>query len=916
MTRKPDQSWIKSTCAYCGVGCGIEAKPLANGLLQVRGDKHHPANFGQLCSKGLALGETVTTDGKLTTPTIHGQTSDWQQSLKLVADTFNRTIAEHGPDSVAFYVSGQLLTEDYYLANKLMKGFIGSGNIDTNSRLCMSSSVAGHKRAFGSDTVAGCYEDIEHAELIVLTGSNLAWCHPVLFQRIKKRKQKQPNLKVVVIDPRATATCEIADLHLALKPGTDVKLFNGLLQYLASQNKLDYDYIHQYTQGFEQALIAASEDAPTQKETSTHTDLEPQKLKHFFDWFANTEKVMTFYSQGVNQSSQGTDKVNAIINCHLATGKIGKVGSCPFSITGQPNAMGGREVGGLANTLASHMEFGNPSHHQLISDYWQTESLATQPGLKAVELFEAIEQGKIKALWIMATNPATSLPDSAQVKRALEACPFVVVSDCIEQTDTCQLADVLLPAQGWAEKSGTVTNSERRISRQRRLIATQGEAKPDWWIISKVAQKMGFQSAFTYQHEAEIFSEYCKMSTLGTSTCQPRDLDLSGLQKISISDYINMTPQQWPLKQYQPDIVHQRMFSDGQFFTDTGKAQFVAVCSQAPKSQPTENFPWVLNTGRHRDQWHTMTRTGLSPTLSNFQTEPCLLVNPKDANKLNLNTDDIARVTSQTGELTLRVICSHSVAEKQLFSPIHWSNTTSSQGKVCLAISANAVDSISGQPEFKHTPVCIEKVQFCSEALILTPEIIHTDGLDYWVKQTVPQGFLYRVASHLSIEALADLVQPRLNPKPKPLHPSDSSSASPTYSNTDPKPAVCSQLSYQAKGVGFREVSLVHGKVSSGFVVANKIDFEQMNWFESVLMQPLGVDISQSLYQGKAVGDLAQGKLICACKQVRKNVILKAIQQEEAPNLSTITRITQAGSGCGGCLSDIDQLLAEHSLVS
>ncbi|MDD5124832.1 molybdopterin-dependent oxidoreductase, partial [Methylovulum sp.] len=480
---------IQTTCPYCGVGCGITATVGAgNRQVQIKGDKTHPANFGRLCSKGSALGETVELQGRLLEPHIHGQATSWEDALDLVANTLLDTMAKHGKDSVAIYGSGQLLTEDYYVANKLMKGFIGNANIDTNSRLCMSSSVAGHKRAFGADAVPCCYEDLELADLIVLIGSNTAWCHPVSFQRIRAAKEANPNLKIVVIDPRRTATCDIADLHLPLAAGSDTTLFNGLLNYLvawgecANPNRgriivgvrtlnptyIDSDFIDNHTEGFELALAASS--GATLEHVAATCQLTPEAVQQFYDWFTATEKVLSLYSQGVNQSTSGTDKVNSIINCHLATGRIGKPGMGPFSLTGQPNAMGGREVGGLAHQLAAHMDFATPGDIDRVARFWQTDNIPQQGGLPAVALFDAIYNGKVKAVWIMGTNPVVSLPDADKVKTALQRCPFVVVSDCIADTDTAAFAHVLLPAQGWSEKNGTVTNSERRISRQRSLF--------------------------------------------------------------------------------------------------------------------------------------------------------------------------------------------------------------------------------------------------------------------------------------------------------------------------------------------------------------------------------------------------------------------------------------------------------------
>ena len=488
---------VTTTCPYCGVGCGVVVTRNDN-TWSVKGDKSHPANLGRLCSKGSALGETLDLDNRLLQPIVDGQQCDWDTALDAVAERFKKVIEQHGPNAVAFYVSGQLLTEDYYVANKLMKGFIGSANIDTNSRLCMSSSVAGHKRAFGSDTVPGCYEDWDQCELLILTGSNTAWCHPVLYQRIVLAKKNNPEMKIVVIDPRRTATCDIADLHLALKPGADAILFNGLLVWLHERGYGDARFVQEHTEGLDESLRMARWFAPTAEVVAQHCELENESVTTFYKWFSQIEKTVTVYSQGINQSSSGTDKVNAIINCHLLTGRIGKPAMGPFSVTGQPNAMGGREVGALSNQLAAHMDFTDDADINRVERFWNAQNMAQQPGLKAIELFEAVHRGEIKALWIMATNPAVSMPNASRVRQAMQQCDFLVVSDCVRHTDTTHFADVLLPALAWGEKSGTVTNSERRISRQRSFLEAPGEARADWWILSRFAQRMGYHG-FDYQ---------------------------------------------------------------------------------------------------------------------------------------------------------------------------------------------------------------------------------------------------------------------------------------------------------------------------------------------------------------------------------------------------------------------------------
>ncbi|WP_409929099.1 molybdopterin oxidoreductase family protein [Vibrio chagasii] len=835
-----NKDWIKSTCAYCGVGCGIEVRPTASGKLEVRGDKDHPSNYGKLCTKGAALGDTVTPIGRLTQPMQRVESGQqllpWSSASQLVADKFKQAIEQHGPDSVAFYVSGQLLTEDYYVANKLMKGFIGSANIDSNSRLCMASSVVGHKRAFGTDTVPVCYEDLEQAEVVVITGSNLAWCHPVLFQRLRAAKQANPDMKVIVIDPRYTDSCEIADIHLALESGSDVALFNGLLAYLDDNDQLDSDYIENHTQGFTEAIRTATDYRYTEsgwgnKSVPELTGLSEQQLEQFYQLFASKEKVLTIYSQGVNQSTQGCDKVNAIINCHLATGKIGKPGMGPFSVTGQPNAMGGREVGGLANTLAAHFEFGDPQSHQTVSEFWQTDSLATRAGLKAIDLFNAMNEGKIKAVWIMATNPVVSLPDSEKIKTALEKCPFVVVSDCIADTETTRLADVVLPAQGWSEKSGTVTNSERRISRQRRVLPSPGEAKPDWWILKEVAQKMGFKDQFDYRHEGEIFKEYCEMTVLGNETGKARDLCLIGLTQLDEKGYGELTPQQWPVLEYQPEIIEQRMFTDGEFFTESGKAQFVAVEHDKPIADTSVEFPLIMNTGRIRDQWHTMSRTGLAAGLGEHTPEPFVAMHPDTVAELGLEEfgldafnhatiNPVVKVRSAQGECQARLVVTKEMRREQVFMPIHWNAPTAKDSKPCDLILPHT-DAASGQPEFKHTPVVVEPCGYRSEAALVSDKVMDCSGFDYWVRQRVEGGFLYRICSSKNPMELVIQLANTLDALPEP--------------NTEAIKSLHYHGNKSFKNYG--SAKLDQFGVKQAFVVNSKLDHQSIDWLVGCLIR-------------------------------------------------------------------------------
>ncbi|MDP9139308.1 MAG: molybdopterin-dependent oxidoreductase, partial [Pseudomonadota bacterium] len=637
---------ISTTCPYCGVGCGVSATPTGPQSATVAGDAQHPANAGRLCVKGSALGETLGLQGRLLEPLQRDAQGalnavSWNSALDEVAAQFSRIIDQHGPDAVALYVSGQLLTEDYYVANKLMKGYVGSANIDTNSRLCMSSAVAGHKRAFGEDVVPVDYTDLELADLIVLVGSNTAWCHPILFQRMLAAKQARPQMQIVVVDPRRTASCESADVHLPVQPGTDVWLFNGLLAHLHQQGFTDQAFVDAHTSGADDAIAMATNSTGSLAHVARTCGLTEKGLREFYELFARSERVITMFSQGVNQSSAGTDKVNSIINCHLLTGRIGKPGAGPFSITGQPNAMGGREVGGLSNQLAAHLDIDNAGHRDLVQRFWQSPRIAQRAGLKAVDLFDAIHDGKVKAVWIMGTNPIVSLPDANKAREALRRCEFVVVSDVLRDTDTTAEADLLLPALAWGEKDGTVTNSERRLSRQRAFLPWPGDAKPDWWALAEAGKRMGYTDAFSYTAVHEIFDEHAHLSAFGQQRA-PRLFNLAALRGIGAEAYENLQPQQWPCTGQQAV----RPYADGVFSTADGRARLIALRPRKPVHAPDDDWPLILNTGRLRDQWHTMTRTGRSARLSGHRPEPQVDVHPHDALLWGVKDGRLATVTS------------------------------------------------------------------------------------------------------------------------------------------------------------------------------------------------------------------------------------------------------------------------------
>ncbi|THC43927.1 nitrate reductase [Massilia sp. Mn16-1_5] len=883
---------VRTTCPYCGVGCGVTATVKPGTIPIIAGDVEHAANKGRLCVKGAALGETLDLDGRLLYPQVREKGSlrraGWDEALERVATGFARIVAEHGPDAVALYVSGQLLTEDYYVANKFMKGYVGSANIDTNSRLCMSSSVAGHKRAFGEDLVPGCYEDLELADLVVLVGANAAWCHPTLFQRILKAKEARPGLRIVAIDPRRTATCELADLHLPIKPGTDVWLFNGLLSYLARHGHTDAAFVQAHTEGLEGALAAAEAECgdPAQVARICRVDLD--KLLAFYEAFAATGKTVTAWSQGVNQSSSGTDKVNAIINCHLLTGRIGRPGMGPFSLTGQPNAMGGREVGGLANMLAAHMELDNPAQREAVRTFWDAPRIADKPGLKAVDLFRALEEGTVKAVWIMATNPLVSLPDADQVRRALDKCELVVVSDIVAATDTNRYADVLLPALGWGEKDGTVTNSERRISRQRAFLPAPGEARADWRALCDVAQRMGF-SGFDYEGPQAIFDEHARLSGWRNDAHHRRLFDISGLSGMRRQDYDALEPVQWPLPQGERAGT-ERLFADGRFAHANGKARFVATAPRAPFYAVDEDFPLVLNTGRLRDQWHTMTRTGKSPRLANHAPEPTVDLHPHDALLCGVREGELARVSSRWGAMVARVAHGGGIARGSVFVPIHWNGQTASDARVGALVNP-VVDPVSGEPEFKHTPVRVEPFVVEWQAFVLSRTPLAVDEVANWTR-VQGAGF---VRYELGGRGAAHAQWAR------------------TLLKVD---AEAGWIEYDDAGAGvYRAAHLVDGRLQACVFVARHGVLPPRQWLAGLFAQEtLAAGDRATLLAGRApLAGADPGPTVCSCFGVGRNTICAAIRKEALRSPAEVTACLKAGGNCGSCLPEIARLLAQET---
>lgn len=877
----------RTTCPYCGVGCGVEIHKDASGEVTVKPDKLHPANLGRLCSKGSALAETIEHPDRLLYPEINQQRVDWETASRTVATKIQSVIKEHGPDAVAFYVSGQLSTEDYYVANKLMKGYIGSANIDTNSRLCMSSAVAAHKRAFGEDLVPCSYEDLEASDLIVLVGSNAAWCHPVLYQRIVRAKKQNPNLRVVLVDPRKTKTADAADLHLPLKAGSDAFLFNGLLSYLKQHDFVDQAFVNAHTQGVESALAAAELSTPTTAMAAQQCGLELVEIEQFYALFASTEKVITVFSQGINQSSSGVDKGNALINCHLLTGRIGKKGSGPFSFTGQPNAMGGREVGGLANQLAAHMDIDNASHRDKVQRFWQSPTIADKQGLKAVDLFEQMHQGKVKLVWVIATNPAVSMPDISKVRAALQRCETVIVSDCVRETDTSVYADIRLPAISWGERDGTVTNTDRTISRQRSFLAAPSEAKADWEILKEVAHQMGYADDFDYQTSVDIFREHAALSSFENKG--ERCFDIGRLSNISHEEYDAFSPQQWPLA---PDraIDSTRLFADGHFYTDTGKANFLAITPRLPASDVSEMYPFRFNTGRVRDHWHTLTRTGISARLSSHIEESYVELHPQDATRLGITEQQFVRIWNEHGSLCVKANLTTDQQVGNVFMPMHWTDQFSGSATVGRLIPAHK-DPISGQPESKHAAVQIEPSPMAWHGFLISQRKLILPEVSYWSCKRINNAWQYEVASTHFTESWEHFSREILCQENEGVN----------------------WVEFVDKGRETYRAARFTGETLESCLFISKVDtaLPQREWLVSLFNQSsLTPEERQALLSGKAARVMEDhGKIICSCFNVGEKTIQNTIKEQGLKSVDDIGKCLQAGTNCGSCLPELKAYL-------
>lgn len=925
----------KSTCPYCGVGCGVIIESDGAQITGVRGDPTHPANFGRLCTKGSTLHLTasspITLQTRLLQPLHRAQRSDapqplpWDAALNLATEKFANTIQNHGPDAVGFYVSGQLLTEDYYVFNKLAKGLIGTNNIDTNSRLCMSSAVAGYKQTLGADAPPACYDDVKHAQCLFIVGSNAAWAHPILFRRIEDARAANPGMKVIVADPRRTDTAGMADLFLPIQPGSDVMLFNGMLHLMLWEGWTDAEYIAAHTTGFDE-LKALVRDYTPERVAQT-CGISVADLTTAAQWFARSKATLSLYCQGLNQSSSGTAKNAALINLHLATAQIGKPGAGPFSLTGQPNAMGGREVGGLANLLSAHRDLANPQHRAEVAALWGVADVPSKPGKTAVEMFQAAADGEIKALWIACTNPAQSMPDQATVRRALQRAEFVVVQEAFATAATCAYADLLLPATTWGEKTGTVTNSERRISRVRPAVPAPGEARHDWAIAVQFAHQLearlrpGQPTLFPYatddadQGAETVWNEH-RESTRG------RDLDITGLSWDMLE---SAGPQQWPLPEGST-TGKARLYEDGVFPTADGRARFAAHAWQPTAEQRESRYPFSLTTGRLRDQWHGMTRTGTLGRLFGHVAEPSVQLHPQDMERRGLKNGDLVYVTSKRGTIVVPAQADTTVGLSQAFMAMHWGSEflsgCSSTGERLAGVNAlttSAYCPTSKQPELKHAAVKVLKAELPWTLLAMawlpadsaqtTREALSALMAQFPFASCVPfsnntplgepgrerVGVLLRAAAH---EAPPDATVERIE-----------SLMGLTGADT---------LRYADKKRGQRRAARLarHGDTTTleGIVLAGDTTAE--GWLKTLLQEELPAQTYGRLLLvpgAKApVAVQSRGKSVCTCFNVTDAAITAELAHchgTDDDRLAQLQGKLRCGTNCGSCLPELKRMV-------
>jgi assimilatory nitrate reductase catalytic subunit len=928
----PPTQETKSSCCYCGVGCGVIIEHNDLEITGVRGDPDHPANFGKLCSKGsslhLSTKRVLQEQVRALQPqmrqhrTASLSDSDWESCTEFVSERLAQCIREHGPDSVGFYVSGQLLTEDYYVFNKLAKGLIGTNNIDSNSRLCMSSAVAAYKQSLGADAPPCCYEDIDHAEVILIAGSNTAYAHPIVYRRIEEARQKNPQLKIIVVDPRRTDTAQEADLHLAIQPGSDVALFNGMLYLCLWEGWLDHEFISAHTDGFAELKNLVRDFTPSM--VAKTCGIREQDLLEATRLFATSKASLSLYCQGLNQSIAGTAKNSALINLHLATAHIGRAGAGPFSLTGQPNAMGGRETGGMANLLPAHRDLSNPQHRAEVAALWKVDDIPSTAGKTAVEMFDAVRQGDIKILWIVCTNPAQSMPDQHLIREALTRAELVIVQEAYRGTATMAYADVVFPAASWGEKSGTVTNSERRITRVRAALPPYAQAKPDWAIATSVALKLAQKlerSApyFAYVDSEEIWNEH-RQTTAG------RDLDITGLSYAILEE---QGAQQWPYPK-GAESGTRRLYTDATFATANGRAKFIATPYLAPSEKISARYPFLLNTGRLRDQWHGMSRTGTIAQLYAHAPEPAIQLAVSDMQARFIADGDLVEISNARGKIILPAVRSDSLQAGQVFIPMHWGQEYTSGHHVTQdqsvtvhlgvnALTTSAFDAISKQPELKLAHVRINKLhlawRFLGVAWINENELLQ-------VQQNLRQfyaDFSYASCTLFGRGEQAGIVFRGAHTESIAAHRLQELIHSLHIDNQD-------SLRYEDKARSASRLIRLRQheakRTMRGYALTGDISAE--NWLNPLLLQQTHIARSAELLQRHAPTaqtSSVPNNIVCSCLNVSRQQIESELSntaqvQAQLPMMEKFKLLQSklhCGTNCGSCVPEVKQLIRSHA---
>ena len=898
-------SETKSTCCYCGTGCGVIVESDGGRITGVRGDPDHPANFGRLCSKGASLHLTPHAPTRALFPELRESRTTprrrvpWDAALGHAAARFASIIEAHGPDAVAFYISGQLLTEDYYVFNKLARALAGTNNIDSNSRLCMSSAVVAYTKTLGADAPPCSYEDIDLADCILIAGANPAFAHPVVFRRIEDAKRANPELKLIVVDPRRTDTAEAADLHLAIQPGSDLLLFSALLHVLLWEDLIDRDFIRDHTAGFDALRESVREITPAA--VAGPCGIKAEDIVTAARWFGTAKNALSFWCQGLNQSIHGTESGAALIHLHLATGQIGRPGAGPFSLTGQPNAMGGRETGSMATLLPGHRSAADAAHRDDIARLWGVPALPHTTGRTAVEIFDALHEGSIKAVWIACTNPAQSLPDQAKVRAALERAEFVVLQEAYLGTETDAYADLLLPAAAWGEKDGTVTNSERCISRVRAAVPPPGEARPDWEIARDFALRLGKSLGredaprlFDFDTPAAIHREFAALT-------RGRDLDIAGLDYALLEE---KGPQQWPLPEGAAEGTA-RLYTDHRFATPDGRARFIPIRTVTTAEATDARYPFRLNTGRLRDQWHGMSRSGAVARLFGHEEEALVHLHPADIERRGFIEGGLLRLASRRGETVLRAVADASLRPGQAFVPMHWGRSHLNSGGANELTLAD-FDPHSKQPELKHAAVRIERAALPWQALVVRSESREGEAVE-WKALLAPLLARYGYASLALAGRERQAVVLRLaHAEAVPAEWLDEIDAILGLDDLH-----C--LSYRDARRGVRKTALVEAGALAGMHLAGETAAGA--WLKDAVVQRQPVDAWRRWLLAPVATPPSNAprpsRTVCACHGVSEKTLLDGIAA--GASLEALQAETQCGTGCGSCVPEIKRLiLASH----